>query len=204
MRFVFLGDAAVLSERLEEVREATGGRVAGTGFVDDATYRAYVDCADVAIQLRRRTRGETSRAVLDFMAAGVPTIVNAIGPFLDIDPGAVMRIAAAPDTADMTSAIASLLERPEARRRIGEAARDTIARENGPGPVMDAFVAGLRRVEGDLAQRDLGRRMDEIAAIAAEHGLDVDAHAALGALLRNLEPALNPVRLARLSRARRP
>jgi glycosyltransferase involved in cell wall biosynthesis len=52
-----------------------------TGYLEDSEYKNYLISADVAVQLRQRSRGETSAAVLDCMNYGLPTIVNAHGTF---------------------------------------------------------------------------------------------------------------------------
>ncbi|MGH1573402.1 glycosyltransferase [Methylobacterium sp. P31] len=58
-------------------------KVEVTGYVDKETYETYLGAADIAIQLRAFTRGETSKAVLDCLAHGIPTVVNAHGPMAE-------------------------------------------------------------------------------------------------------------------------
>jgi glycosyltransferase involved in cell wall biosynthesis len=52
------------------------GRIIITDFVDDTRYEQYLKISDIAVQLRRNSRGETSRGVLDALAHGIPTIIN--------------------------------------------------------------------------------------------------------------------------------
>ena len=66
------------------------GRASITGFVDTATYHDYLLAADVAVQLRSMSRGETSRAVLDCMAAGLPLLVNANGSMAELPEGTTL------------------------------------------------------------------------------------------------------------------
>jgi len=67
---------------IEESAEKCGAVI--TGFVSDADYKDYLASADAAVQLRSRTRGETSRGVLDCMAYGLPLIANDSGSFAEI------------------------------------------------------------------------------------------------------------------------
>ena len=58
-------------------------RVRIAGFCTNEDYRLRLAAADAAVQLRKATRGETSRAVLDCGGAGLPLIVNAHGTMRD-------------------------------------------------------------------------------------------------------------------------
>ena len=60
-----------------EVRAATAAVVVGE--VDAAEYRRWLAEATVAVQLRSATNGESSAAIGDCLAAGVPTVVTEIG-----------------------------------------------------------------------------------------------------------------------------
>lgn len=63
-----------------------------TGFVSDEIYRDYLNSADMAIQLREKSRGETSRAVLDCLAHGIPLIINAHGSLDEIPGNVVVKL----------------------------------------------------------------------------------------------------------------
>ena len=51
-------------------------RIEITGAVDDDEWRQWLDRATVAVQLRESASGETSAAVLECLAAGVPVVTN--------------------------------------------------------------------------------------------------------------------------------
>ena len=62
-----------------------------TGYLSSQEYDEYLHLADVGIQLRQSSRGETSRALLDLMGAGKPVIANANGSFSEFhDYGVLM------------------------------------------------------------------------------------------------------------------
>ena len=51
-----------------------------------------MQAADLAVQLRALSRGETSAAVFDCLAYGVPTIVNANGSMVELPEGSVLML----------------------------------------------------------------------------------------------------------------
>lgn len=59
------------------------GRIKITGWTDDKEFRNYLEAADIGVQLRTSSRGETSGTVLDCMNYGLATIINANGSMAD-------------------------------------------------------------------------------------------------------------------------
>jgi glycosyltransferase involved in cell wall biosynthesis len=59
-------------------------RVQITGFVSQEYYEKWLKISHVAIQLRKFSRGESSYAVLDCMASGLPVITNTVGPLSEL------------------------------------------------------------------------------------------------------------------------
>src|SRR5205823_10051862 len=95
-RLLFVGELAkdafgnALRERIQ--KSGLGERIRITGYVDESTYARYLIAADVAVQLRAHPRGETSKAVLDCLAAAVPIIVNDAASFRDYPDDVAMKI----------------------------------------------------------------------------------------------------------------
>nr|WP_274378616.1 glycosyltransferase [Desulforamulus profundi] len=87
-RLVFVGEnhggeyGASLLEAIH--RSGCGERIKITGFAPAVQYRQYLAAADVAVQLRALSRGETSAAVLDCMNYGLPAVVNAHGSLAEL------------------------------------------------------------------------------------------------------------------------
>ena len=63
-----------------------------TGFVDDKVYKEYLLATDIAINLRKDSRGETSRALLMNMAYALPTIVNDYATFSELPDDTVAKV----------------------------------------------------------------------------------------------------------------
>ncbi|OYV65708.1 MAG: glycosyl transferase family 1, partial [Acidiphilium sp. 21-66-27] len=79
-----------LTERIQN--SACRDRVRITGWTQRGVYETYLAAADIAVQLRTGSRGETSAAVIDCMNHGIPTIVNAHGTMAELDPSGVRML----------------------------------------------------------------------------------------------------------------
>jgi len=110
-----------------------------TGYLDSNTYQEYLQITDVAIQLRQNSRGETSRAVLDCMANGIPVILNAHGTNNDYDKG-VIKISDPVSIEELTNAMIKLQEEDAYRREIGEIARKMISQEHNPEIIASSYA----------------------------------------------------------------
>lgn len=82
-QLVFVGEnhSGVYGETLRKTIDHNpyASRIKITGFASRALYQDYLAAADSAVQLRSMSRGETSASILDCLAHGVPTIINANG-----------------------------------------------------------------------------------------------------------------------------
>ena len=73
-------------------KAALKGQIEITGFTTSERFETYLAAADFAVQLRSNSRGETSKAVVDCLAYGVPVILNANGSMADYPAGTVCRL----------------------------------------------------------------------------------------------------------------
>jgi glycosyltransferase involved in cell wall biosynthesis len=161
----------------EKIRKSQA-RVAVTGYVAAETYTDYLAAADVGVQLRTSSRGETSKAVLDCMTWGLATIVNANGAMAELPADAVTMLPDAFTQADLIHALTQLQRDPVLSAERGAAARQALLRRNDPatcarlyaeaierdygrGPALDDLVASLR----GLGQAPI--RPDEAVRLAA-------------------------------------
>lgn len=103
------------------------GRITITGFVDADTYRDYLVAADCAVQLRTRSRGETSKAVYDCMSHGLPVIVNDYASFHELPDEAVSKIGAGVKPRELADALHALRQDPLRRAVLGMSARQHMA-----------------------------------------------------------------------------
>jgi glycosyltransferase involved in cell wall biosynthesis len=90
-----------------------------TGAVDEQIWRQWLERATVAVQLRESSSGETSAAVLECLAAGVPVVTN-LATAAEYGPGTVALVPSA-DPAVVAVRLRSLLDSPAERQALAEA-----------------------------------------------------------------------------------
>lgn len=99
-----------------------GGAVGLTGHLPDDEYAAVLSRATCAVQLRTFTNGESSAAVMDALAAGLPTIVTALGAMHELPDGTAVRLVAGAGPDQVADAVVDLLGDDERRARLSAAA----------------------------------------------------------------------------------
>lgn len=109
-----------------------GASVQITGWTDQETFRMYLNAADIGVQLRALSRGETSAAVLDCMNHGLATIVNANGSMADLADGAVLKLTDDFDDQDLILALETLWRDQGLRSQIGAKGQGVILESHDP------------------------------------------------------------------------
>jgi glycosyltransferase involved in cell wall biosynthesis len=156
-------------------------RIRITGWADNALYRQYLAAADVGVQLRTRSRGETSGTVLDCMNYGLATIVNAHGSLADMPDDAVLKLADRFRDDELAAALQRMRDDPVERQRLGRRAREVIRSVHAPRHCADAYarvieqawhdsargpaalIGAVARIDGGPAGQDLVRLSQAIA-----------------------------------------
>jgi glycosyltransferase involved in cell wall biosynthesis len=152
IRVVFVGEndggeyGASLTSEIE--RMDLPGRVAITGFVDSKTYEDYLCIADCAVQLRTRSRGETSKAVHDCMSHGLPVIVNDYASFGQLPDATVYKISAMPTAGELARALADLIGDPLKPALIGLFAKHHMYKEHSAERVAAGYAEVIRQRNG--------------------------------------------------------
>jgi len=138
-------------ERCVELARAAGveDRVRITGAVDDDEFRGWLGRASLAVQLREHSNGETQATILDCLAAGIPTIVTALGSARELPDDAVVKVERGVSAEELGEQISSLLSDRPRRDAMAEAALRH-AREHSAATVGDYF---FRRLVGDSLGR---------------------------------------------------
>jgi glycosyltransferase involved in cell wall biosynthesis len=134
---VFVGPAG--DAEASEV-EAVGGMVVGEVQPDE--YARWLAEATVAVQLRAATNGESSAAIGDCLAAGVPTVVTDIGANRSLPDDAVVKVASDVDVASLVAVLRDLLADAPRREALSTAAQ-AYAGERSFEAAADALLAVL-------------------------------------------------------------
>lgn len=105
-------------------RTGTQDAVHVTGYASTEDFALYVALADVCINLRHPTAGETSASLLRLLAAAKPTLITASGSFLEIPRDAAVHIPLDQSEGAMLTASTFLLHQHHAvRQTLGHNAR---------------------------------------------------------------------------------
>lgn len=147
---------------------AAASRIRITGFVDHADYHAWLEAADVAVQLRSDSRGETSAAVFDCMAQGLPTVVNAHATFAELAADSVYKLQDLFDDSELAAALSLLYADPSRRESLSTRARQVIDADHHPAVVAAQYRDAL---EEFAEQHFLSREQEVFGRIAAIDGL---------------------------------
>ena len=145
------------------------GRIRFTGRVDTATYRRWLAAADMAVQLRTHSRGETSAAVLDCMAHGIPTLVNAHGSMAELPPEACASIADTFTVPVLRRALVQLRRSETKRARMGALAAAHLRTVHDPRHGANLYAAAIERHAAEA-----GRRAGGLLARTAPFGPPAD------------------------------
>ena len=117
------GDADAHAVLAAAEGEGLGGRVEVTGHLSPDEYRRRLAEATVAVQLRATTNGESSAAIGDCLAAGLPTVVTDIGANRALPRDAVVPVVPDADVTELAQVLGGLLGDERRRRELGAAAR---------------------------------------------------------------------------------
>lgn len=120
-------------------------RIRITGWTDTQTFRAYLAAADMAVQLRALSRGETSGTVLDCMNYGLPTIVNAHGSMADLDENDVWLLPDDFDDEDLIAALTTLANDSELRQQLGTRARNIVHTKHAPQACAQMYFEAIEQ-----------------------------------------------------------
>lgn len=103
-----------------------------TGWVEDDEYELYLAAADIAVQLRTLSRGETSAAILDCMSSGIPVISNANGSIAEIDHEALIMLEDEFRIQELAKALENLYCCKDKREQIAAHAYQLIDKQHQP------------------------------------------------------------------------
>jgi glycosyltransferase involved in cell wall biosynthesis/predicted SAM-dependent methyltransferase len=116
-----------------------------TGWADNETFHDYLAAADVGVQLRTHSRGETSASVLDCMNNGLPTIINANGSMAELPPDRVCRLEDEFSNEQLVEALEKLWKEKDYRQKLGKKAQDFIFEHHAPEECATQYSEATER-----------------------------------------------------------
>ena len=144
---IFVGDSSDPSyeEDLQEIiaQSACAAQIKITGWTSAKEFQAYLEAADIAVQLRTLSRGETSAAVLDCLNYGLPTIVNAHGSLGEFSSQYVYSLPDAFSIEQLTDAIHTLWSDAQMRESLSVQGRQLITQGYSPSACALQYVVAI-------------------------------------------------------------
>ncbi len=170
---VFVGenDVGEYGKKLNNLVKSSQGakRIHITGWVDEEVYKQYLTAADVGVQLRALSRGETSAAVLDCMNYGLATIVNANGSMADLDDDAVWKLPDDFETGELVTALETLWRDSALRHKLGSTAKNIILEQHNPLKCAEQYFSVIENFYVNAANDlpDLVKAVSQVDNIEA-------------------------------------
>jgi len=169
-------------------------RIRITGWADMDDFRCYLAAADMCVQLRTLSRGETSGTVLDCMNYAKPTIINANGSMADLNQETVWMLPDEFTDKELVQALETLYKDASLRHQLGVAARNTIVSQHNPAACAEQYHDAI-----DGYYRHAEAHVSTLANAIAEQQSgavnDTELVPLAAAVARNLPPPRRPWQL---------
>lgn len=205
IRYLLVGSVSPSYDvRAAIARAGLEDSVSVTGYVERRAFEDYVAAADICLNLRHPTAGETSASLLRLLGAGKPTLVTASGSFAELPAGVAAQVDLDASEGDLIVAYCRMLAaRPDLAAVLGARARAYVAREHSLDGAAASYMRFLAARYGwgdtpalraeplwELTTEDRGRRTkdggqaraDELRATAAAQSLVTDGQSPLSTL----------------------
>lgn len=171
-RLVFVGQASgPYGDVIKQISFRSNGQIKITGWADEKLYKLYLAAADVAVQLRSTSRGETSASVLDAMNYGIATIANANGSMDEIGHENVYMLEDNFSTQDLIFALEELRENEPKRLELGLRGRDYVHNHHKPAFCAEKYCESIEKFYGPLEKKVIGFSK-KITSIGAPEDLE--------------------------------
>lgn len=167
-RLVFAGGAP------DDLRASVEDQAAGIHFTGRLTreeYDAWLAAADVAVQWRTGSRGESSGAVADALMAGLPVVLNRHGASSELPDDLVLALPGEAEAAELASALEALHRDPSRRQALGAAGQAFVRSELSPQAVALRYREAIEQAYAQPVQPVLANQLQQSAAAAtgADH-----------------------------------
>ena len=107
-------------------------RIKITGYISSDDYIHYLSAADLSVQLRTDSRGETSAAILDCMNYSLPLIINSNGSAGEIQDDMAYKLPDKLSNKELIKALEECWKNIELRKRLSKTAKENVRMNNQP------------------------------------------------------------------------
>jgi len=181
---------------LNTIKQAkAGGQVSITGYLPPEDFAAWLSAADLAVQLRRTTRGETSGCVLNCLASGLPIMVNPLGSMAELPPDTAYSLPEEYDTAQLIAALETLHLDTARRARLSATGIEHVKRNLSPAKMAVKYREAIEWSATNSRQAHYQRLIRKVATIT-DKTPDEDDLAAVSASIAANHPFRGTCRAA--------
>lgn len=147
---IFVGgeEPGVYGQDIAETIAASGcqTRIAITGYVSPQQYHTYLAAADLAVQLRSQSRGETSASILDCLTYGLPTIINNNGAAAELPEHALHKLPDDFSDAQLSEALYMLRTQPERCQQLSRHAIAYARATHRPDQIVERYYHAIEQL----------------------------------------------------------
>lgn len=171
VHLIFAGELAddefgrCLSKNIEKT--GLGERVRITGYLSSVDYIKHLQAADLAIQLRTKSRGGTPRGVLDCLAYGVPVIVNNDASYTDYSDDIVIKLEPEPTIEAIAKKLEFLFANPHQLTEYAKRSRQYVAKNHDPTRCAASYAAALHEFSARERASEASAWVDTFAPLLA-------------------------------------
>lgn len=148
-----------------------GSGVEVTGYVDESRLWQLMAAADIHVNLRSPTMGETSGTAIRALVLGKPLVVSNLGWFAELPDDVAVKVAVDDAEIDTLAAALELLAtRPDVCETMGGNARRLATSVYDVARVAEGQIAAFEKIAGGDAVSDA--MLTEVSRAAAEVGIE--------------------------------
>ena len=199
--FVGSNNKEEYGQRLEAIiKENSEANIKITGFASAQSYRQYLAAADVAVQLRTLSRGETSRAALEVLTYQLPLIINSHGAMAEYPDDVVIKLPDDFNGHQLVEALEKLYNNAELRHSLGQLGYQYVTEHHAPAQVASRYRDVIESFVKDGPYRRYRNLLNSFTEIQCEEGYqEGDLAATAEAIARNTETIGKPQLLVDIS-----
>ncbi len=132
-----------------------GGQVRSTGWVSADEFTGFILAADVCVQLRYPTFGETSASVLRALAAGTPCVTSDQGPMAELPDEIVLKVRSPHhEVEDLTTVLGDLIANPDRLAVLGQRSRHYVDEHHHPTLSVETYAAVIEQTVARRREQD--------------------------------------------------
>lgn len=164
-------------------------RVIFTGYVDSSTYDDWLQAADLTVQLRTNSNGESSGAIYDCLGAATPTICNTYGANSEVPEGLATLLPPIFTIEELANAMDETVAEADRVALMASNARQFVLEECSPVQVARHYFESIEKF---YSSKNSGVHsvINSIKRLGFDGVLDNDFFEVVDAISKSLHPPL--------------